>query len=467
MLTLRRRFIKTLLLITNLAASSAQGFDDASVFEDLEGESSDHIIPDINEELSWFDGFNAKLDLSGRYKPSYAREWDPILSDKAVDGSSSISLRLSLSYEKRYSKLLKLRFEAIGTGLYEGKGSSDAPSDKPGITKEELFETGQSFISLSPLEFWDMKIGKLIVPWGHSNLIRVNDVLNPIDLREPGVTALDESKVPLGMVKSDIYSENFGLSLIGIGEIAFHKRPDEGSDYYLGSASEPQEEIPPSTIANMEYGLSLTGTLGRWQLGFYRASYFSDEAHMVTISSVPVSSSESVPTGFQLEHERLEHEGLSVAISVSKFNFAYELAFIEGLNTPNELNNARIDNLMSIEFSNGDDHFMALELASHDYRSDFDHPSEESRLLYKPRFEIAGLYRGTFYRNLMTVELIKIAFGDKQLDSGMNSLSLDYKWNDSSSIYSKAVVYEGAENSLYQDLLKNNQYILGVKLSFP
>ena len=58
----------------------------------------------------------------------------------------------------------------------------------------------------------DIKVGRQIVVWGKSDNIRITDVLNPIDNREPGLVDIEDVRLPLTMSRLDFYFGDWGLS---------------------------------------------------------------------------------------------------------------------------------------------------------------------------------------------------------------------------------------------------------------
>ena len=52
---------------------------------------------------------------------------------------------------------------------------------------EQETELGEAYIQGRLHRHLDLKVGRQIVVWGRSDNIRVTDVLNPLDLREPGL----------------------------------------------------------------------------------------------------------------------------------------------------------------------------------------------------------------------------------------------------------------------------------------
>ena len=50
----------------------------------------------------------------------------------------------------------------------------------------------------------DAKLGRQIVNWGRSDTVRVLDVLNPLDNREPGLVDIEDLRRPVMMVRVDV-----------------------------------------------------------------------------------------------------------------------------------------------------------------------------------------------------------------------------------------------------------------------
>ena len=74
--------------------------------------------------------------------------------------------------------------------------------------------------------------------WGRSDTLRVLDVLNPVDNREPGLLDLVDLRLPVGMAKLSYYPHpGWSVTGIAIPEIRFSLDPPFGSDFFPGSDS--------------------------------------------------------------------------------------------------------------------------------------------------------------------------------------------------------------------------------------
>ena len=64
--------------------------------------------------------------------------------------------------------------------------------------------------------------------WGKSDNLRVTDVLNPLDNREPGLVDIEDLRLPTTMTKLDLYLGDWNLSGMVVHEVRFNKAPALG-----------------------------------------------------------------------------------------------------------------------------------------------------------------------------------------------------------------------------------------------
>ncbi len=106
----------------------------------------------------------------------------------------------------------------------------------------------------------DIKTGRQIVVWGQSDNIRINDVLNPLDMREPGMVDIEDLRLPVTMTRLDGYWASWNLTAIAVHEIRFDKNPVYGSDFFPDRDPLPPEDAPACGGGNTEWALALNGT---------------------------------------------------------------------------------------------------------------------------------------------------------------------------------------------------------------
>ena len=87
-------------------------------------------------------------------------------------------------------------------------------------------DVGELWVEGPLLPALDLKLGRQVVNWGRSDTLRVLDVLNPVDNREPGLLDLVDLRLPVGMAKLSYYPHpRWSVTGIAIPEIRFSIDP--------------------------------------------------------------------------------------------------------------------------------------------------------------------------------------------------------------------------------------------------
>ncbi len=113
----------------------------------------------------------------------------------------------------------------------------------------------------------DLKFGRQIVIWGKPDSIRITDIINPLDNRNPGIVDIEDLRLNETMTRLDYYFGDWNLSGILIHEPRLDIEVVFGSDYrpsnVFGSpilyANFPDLNEPNPTLENTQYALSLDG----------------------------------------------------------------------------------------------------------------------------------------------------------------------------------------------------------------
>ncbi|MEE8483179.1 MAG: DUF1302 family protein, partial [Nitrospinota bacterium] len=190
---------------------------------------------------------------------------------------SEVNLQVDLKLSEGWKSVVQ------GVGFYDfaysvnGRGDyTDEVLDSNEVQAElqEVYARGSLTSNV------DLKLGRQIMVWGKSDNIRVTDVLNPLDSREPGMVDIEDLRLPVTMLRGDYYFGGWSVSAIIIPEIRFNKEPAYGGDFYPAPAAPPPEEKPESASENMEYALALNGVFSGFDLSFYAARIYNDSSHL-------------------------------------------------------------------------------------------------------------------------------------------------------------------------------------------
>ncbi|MDR2152975.1 MAG: hypothetical protein LBO72_09145 [Helicobacteraceae bacterium] len=117
----------------------------------------------------------------------------------------------------------------------------------------------------------DAKIGRQITTWGKSDLLRVTDALNPLDVQEPAMSDIGDQRLGVIMARLDYYIDDWSLQAIAIPEARFSKRPrapSEFAPFKFPDANKPK---------GMQGAFAAIGVFESWDLSLYAASLYLDE----------------------------------------------------------------------------------------------------------------------------------------------------------------------------------------------
>jgi len=189
----------------------------------------------------------------------------------------------------------------------------------------------------SLLDNLDLKLGRQIVNWGRSDSLRVLDVFNPLDNREPGLVDIEDLKRPVTMLRLDYYLrgalKSWNLQLLVAPEIRYSQDPPYGSDFnpipFPTEWDRPQHwgEVP-------EFGLAVNGIFHGWDISFYGAYYYEDRPWMTFEIDGLLQSLDPLQLDASMEvverQSRIAMGGVGANYTVGSWLLKGELAFLHG-----------------------------------------------------------------------------------------------------------------------------------------
>ena len=355
-------------------------------------------------------------------------------------------------------------------GSASGKGSYDLAYGINGRDKfstqvldayEEEWEFRETYIQGSLFDNLDLKIGRQIVVWGKSDNIRITDVLNPLDLREPGLTDIEDLRRPVTMTRLDYYFGDWSITGIAVHEIRFNKMPAFGHDFFPGANPLPYEKIPANGDGNTEYAASLAGIFSGWDIAFYAAEVFDDFAHRAIV----IKDSQ---TQTELQHSRLKMLGSAFNAAFGNWLLKMEGAYLEGFeffNAPGQ-KFSRIDLGAGIEYSGFRDTTLSIESVNRrilDYEAalrSFPDQSEEDEIQ-----SVVRLSRD-FFNETLTLTYLLSLFGATGQDGMIQRFTIAYAFTDAIKAVGGAVFYESGDLGFYRNIGENDRLYLELKYSF-
>lgn len=304
----------------------------------------------------------------------------------------------------------------------------------------------------------DVRLGRQIVVWGKSDNIRITDVINPLDLREPGLTDIEDLRLPVAMTRLDYYFGDWSLTGIAVYEHRFNNMPEYGSDFYSGSKPPPAKDVPAHTIENTEWALALSGIFSGWDLSFYLAGIFDDSPH-----------AESDRKGsIQQSHSRLNMFGAAYNVALGNWLVKAEAAFLHGFRFFNEPDKrySRIDALIGVEYSGFSETSISLEVADRhrfDFSEKMESPPDDA---VQDELQTAIRYTRDFRNDTLTFTALLLAFGPTGEDGAMGRTDLEYDITDRVQVRGGVVLYWAGDLRQYQGIGDNDRVFIEVKRYF-
>lgn len=375
-------------------------------------------------------------------------------------GLSRLKFKIQPEFRYKFNSKWDALISASGfyDAIYRIKGRSEYNQDTLDSYESEL-ELREIYLRGVITDNFDIKLGRQIVVWGKSDSIRVVDVLNPLDFREPGMVDIEDLRLPVTMLKADYYFSDWNLSAIVIPEIRFNKIPTYGGDFSLSDSPAPHEE-KPDHVTDSEFALALSGIFNGWDLSFHTARYYDDQAHLIIPAANPAQ-------GIQQKHSHLTMLGMSTNVALGNWLLKMESAYIDGLEYTNSNQSfSRMDIMLGVDYAGISDSTFSVEIANrhiNDYTSELKLAPDQTK---ENEQQVALRYTGNFMREKLQIVGLVSMFGT-DFDSGsFYRASAEYEIMDAMSIMLGGIVYHSGDNFLINRIARNDRLFTDLRYSF-
>ena len=488
--------INAIVICSPLASLAADDIDLEEVLEGFEdddgspeGETLGDVLEGFEEEPSSTDAVvssraeESSVNTTERYPSlsiggsarirtfyNYAKD-PPEQTETDWRGISSLRGDLLVELASKLSAAWQAKLSLWGYYdlIYDIRGYRDYTDEVIEAHVKDL-ELKDTYIQGRLLPSLDLKAGRQIVVWGKSDNLRVCDVLNPLYLREVGMTDIRDLRLPVTMVRLDYYRSYWNVSAMAIPEIRFNDLPVYGGDYYVGDAPLPEEEVPADGIENMEYALALNGVFSGWDMALYYAEIYDDAPYLALASTdlVDPGPPPVLQPNLVLRHTRLTMFGAAWNLALGNWLIKSEAAHFSGLkyfNAPDKTY-ARTDILAGVEYSGFSDMTIAFEALNrhlHDYDEVLaDAPTGVKR--NEPQYA-ARLTRDWLHETL-TLTLLASAYGVDFLSGSFERIALAYDLTDAFTVNGGLVLYQSGDRPEFENIGDSDRIFLELKYSF-
>ncbi len=461
----RHRRLLPLLLAASAAVAQEPGLDE--VLEGFETLPEQGAVPSSLEDI--LEGFEDGAPPVTEATPLVRREKDWQLSGSLAEsavyfvgeptspspanlhGLERLRTKLNLQLDANLSRDWQAR---IGGYLYGDLAytinSRDDYTEEVLDEFEQEAELGEAWLRgrLSPR--LDLKVGRQLVVWGKSENLRVTDVLNPLDAREPGIVDIEDLRLPLAMTRADYYRGDWNLSLLAIHEVRFDKRAPFGSAFYPAPVPPLPERIPDDAGDNTEFAAAANGIFSGWDLSLYWARVHDDRPHVIAGAGSPF-----------LAHNRTTMLGTAVNVARGNWLLKGEAAHFSDLRYAGAADSKRrTDLLLGAEYAGFAEASLSLEIVDRHV-----HAHQAGMEVDADTLQTAVRYQQDFRHD--TLHLVGLnTLTDLGEGGGFSRISLAYDIRDALTVTGGTVLYHGGDSVPFTTIGDSDLVFAELRYSF-
>ncbi|HEY8153008.1 MAG TPA: DUF1302 family protein [Myxococcota bacterium] len=402
-------------------------------------------------------------EISGSVGVSTIGAYEDHHSTAGTDYQRLIELRTRLDLQIDLDLPHEWRARAAGFGFYDFAYLSNGRSR---YTNEVLnsyeweADAGEVWVEGPLLPSVDAKLGRQIVNWGRSETLRVLDVINPLDQRDPALLDLVDLRRSVGMAKLAWYPDpHWSLAGIVIPELRFDKQPPFGSDFYPFPVSFPVRK-PDSFDGHAGFAAAATGVFEGWNVSFHFADLYENSPRL--------ELSPSQPEGYRLGYSRIRMGGAGGDYAIGSFVLKGEAAYLGGTDYATVGERARFDMMLGVEYYGFADSSIALDVVN---RHVFGY---DGSMVGFPDFtrennvEASLRWSADWWNARLHTTALGLLFGLKAQDGAILRFTVDYDVRDALVVGTGIQIWLAGsdEDGRLNPFAMNDRLFLRIKYSF-
>jgi hypothetical protein len=333
----------------------------------------------------------------------------------------------------------------------------------------------EAYVQGSPVSSVDVKLGRQIVNWGRSDTLRVLDVLNPLDNREPGLVDIEDLRLPVTMARVDYFPRwipsgvgDWSLQLLVIPEFRQDRNPSIGNDFNPTPFEvDVPSDKPDRFGSDPEYGGSLTGTFSGWDVSFYAARVYENQPLVVS----PLA-------GLLQRFPLVTMVGAGGNWTTGSWLFKAELGWFDGLEynlvdlpEARVVDKSRLDAMAGVEYYGWNDVQIALEVVNR-HIFDFDPAMKTTvagvQVAYAKEdlLETALRVTADFLNQRLRVTGVALLLGTHADVGSVVRAEASYDLMDALVLGGGIVLYQQGTSPFFQEIGRNDRLFLRLEYSF-
>ncbi|MEN8210433.1 MAG: DUF1302 family protein [Thermodesulfobacteriota bacterium] len=431
--------------------------DDSENFDTQTQESIDDVkIKKDSSSKSW--RVSGDIQTGAGYKFAHNRP-DPGQTDHRGLSSLYGSIDLELEYKFSSSWRALVSAYAFYDSAYTINGRDKYPPGFLDIYEKEI-KLNKAYIEGTVTDNFDIKIGRQLVVWGKSDNIRITDILNPLNSLNPGLTDLEDLRIPVFISRFDYYINSWAVSAFFIHEHQGNLLPVFGSDFFPFPFDIKEADTPYTSIDDTGFAMSISRSrfLPGMDIAFYAARIYDNNPY------IEWHNADGIPSPV-FKYARINVAGAAVNKAMGNFLFKTEAAFLDDLRLSN-LNNkySRLDILGGLEYSGFKNTNISFEVADRWYpdldRAAKNIKTEEHNIQYALRTS------RSFMNDILDLSILASYFGIRADRGGFLRLKAEYDLTDSIHLLWGIIFYESGSIGELKNIGDNDTVFASIKYSF-
>lgn len=209
------------------------------------------------------------------------------MPENSDPGISKVKTTINASLEFPLSGAV--RFKAGGQAYYDAAydlSTRDRYDHMDPGSLEWDAELKDTWLGITLPAGWYVRSGKQIAAWGESEVFRLNDRVNPRDIREPGMTELEDARLPVFSTLADYHAGPYRITVVAVHEENRDVKAPERSDFdYFASVRGPGvsitgESVPDVSLLESDIFLRWTRFFNGGDISLYAASAHEQEPYL-------------------------------------------------------------------------------------------------------------------------------------------------------------------------------------------
>ena len=321
---------------------------------------------------------------------------------------------------------------------------------------ESNLELGSFWWQSSLTPNLDIKLGRQKMVQGSADMLRINDTVNSLDNRYPGLTQLQDLRLPVALTRFDYYLKDWQLTAAMQHEVRAPKAATVGVDVVSSTLSSlPNLLKPQYDSSDKPYMLAATGQILGFDSSFYYGRVLDQRWH------------KQVTPVLARVYSLINQYGMALGWVQGSWLWKQEVAYFSGLEYSNtSISKNRTDVMLGFDYNGWRDINLTVEWAKrqiHDFESSMS-LTPDLQLRKDMQLAVNMIYQ--FNHDQTNANLVLTANGEDLRGGGNQKIWLEHDVGQQWILSGGLINYYGGTNAHHSALSHSDKVFIEMHYSF-